>query len=57
VDPGSELRQYVVAELGALDGNAYFDYAIQDAVRGYAQLANARATIVRERIARIIDLE
>lgn len=50
-----ELRTYVAQELGALIAEPYFDYVVQSAVAGYGDVAPARATIVRDRLAAIIE--
>ena len=50
----TELRDYVAAELEALRALPYFDYAIQDVVRGYGLAATARAAVVQERVAAIV---
>lgn len=50
----SELRQFIAAELGAVAALRYFDYAIQDVVRGYGAAAPARAAALRERVDQIL---
>ena len=49
-----ELREYAAAGLTALLDLPYFDYAIQDAVRGYGAVAAERAAIVKDRILALI---
>jgi predicted nucleotidyltransferase len=49
-----DLRTYVANELESLRSEAYFDYVIQDAVRGYGDAAPARADVVRDRVDAII---
>ncbi len=50
-----ELRTYVGRELAALIDESYFEYVIESAVAGYGDGAPARATIVRHRLAVIIE--
>jgi len=50
-----ELRAYTAVELTALTDEPYFEYVIQSAVAGYGDVAPARATIVRDRLAAIIE--
>jgi hypothetical protein len=50
-----ELRTYVGQELAALIDEPYFEYVIESAVAGYGDGAPARATIVRDRLAVIIE--
>ena len=50
-----ELRTYVGQELAALIDEPYFEYVIESAVAGYGDVAPARATIVRDRLAAIIE--
>jgi hypothetical protein len=52
---GVELRTYVAQELAALLAEPYFDYVVQSVVAGYGDVAQARATIVRDRLAAIIE--
>ena len=52
---GDELRTYVAQELAALIDEPYFEYVVQSAVAGYGDVAPARATIVRDRLAAIIE--
>ena len=49
-DQAAELRRFIADELAALAALPYFDYAIQDVVRGYGPAAPARAAVVRERV-------
>jgi len=50
-----ELRAYAARELAALIAEPYFEYVVQSAVAGYGDGAPARATIVRDRLAAIIE--
>jgi len=52
---GDDLRVYVAEELATVRGDPYFDYVVQSAVAGYGEVAGARAEIVLERIAAIVD--
>ena len=52
---GDALRAYVAHELAGLIDEPYFGYVIQSAVAGYGDVAPARATIVRDRLAAIIE--
>ncbi|MEI7761520.1 MAG: hypothetical protein WCJ67_12300 [Thermoleophilia bacterium] len=52
---GDELRAYVAVELAGLTDEPYFEYVVQSAVAGYGAVAPARATIVRDRLAAIIE--
>ena len=52
---GDELRAYTAVELTALTDEPYLEYVIQSAVAGYGDVAPARATIVRDRLAAIIE--
>ena len=52
--PADELRTYDAQELAALIAEPYLEYVIQSAVAGYGDVAPARATIVRDRLAAII---
>ena len=52
---GDELRAYVAVELAGLTDEPYFEYVVQSAVAGYGDVAPARATIVRDRLAAIIE--
>ena len=50
----AELRDYVATELEALRALPYFDYAIQDVVRGYGSAAMDRVAVVLDRAAAIV---
>ena len=52
---GDALRAYVAHELAGLIDEPYFGYVIQSAVAGYGNVAPARAAIVRDRLAAIIE--
>jgi len=52
---GDELRAYVAEELAGLTDQPYFEYVVQSAVAGYGDVAPARSTIVRDRLAAIIE--
>ena len=52
---GDELRAYVAEELAGLVDEPYLEYVVQSAVAGYGDVAPARATIVRDRLAAIIE--
>ena len=52
---GDELRAYVAEELAGLTDEPYLEYVIQSAVASYGDVAPARATIVRDRLAAIIE--
>jgi predicted nucleotidyltransferase len=49
-----ELRAYVAEELAALQDLDQFEYIIQDAVRGYGDVARGRTRIVADRLQAII---
>jgi predicted nucleotidyltransferase len=51
----AELRAYVAEEFHALHEHDRFEYVIQDAVRGYGEVARGRARIVSERLAAITE--
>jgi predicted nucleotidyltransferase len=51
----ADLRDYVAEELATLTADLYFDYVIQDMVNGYGEAATARAQLVRDRIAAILE--
>lgn len=48
------LRHYVRSGLAALMEDAYFDYAIQDAVREYGRAAAERADVLRDRVGSLL---
>jgi len=50
-----ELRACTAEELIGLADEPYFEYVVQSAVAGYGAVAAARATIVRGRLAAIIE--
>jgi hypothetical protein len=52
---GDEPRAYVAEELTGLVDEPYVEYVVQSAVAGYGDVAPARATIVRDRLAAIIE--
>ena len=52
---GDELHAYVAEELAGLIDEPYLEYVVQRAITGYGDVAAARATIARNRLATIID--
>jgi predicted nucleotidyltransferase len=48
-----DICAYVALELAQLRKDDYFEYAVQDAVRGYGGVASQRATLVLDRLNRI----
>jgi predicted nucleotidyltransferase len=47
---GPDLRAYIRDELVQLQGESYFDYAVDGATAGYGLLGADRANLVRERL-------